>query len=304
MKLSYNVTGSERKPLIAAISKVLECPAKYLGAPTFAYDIGDYHIDKVGTLAGPDNLDLEDALHQVGFDADGDSREYDEPDTYESRLGSMGALEDVPDIDQHHPGRYTNFNAPITELMQRQVDEVLVFQDIRMDGCEELGMGRTLCESFQGENGMQANDVPMFDEYLALEIEMPRSSFTDRAMDNLKRLVESKGTFIKKALGVETLEIEVTEDKVRFPWFERITTPQEIKAYTHFVAALCKMAREQKRVIAKEKETDNEKYTFRCFLLRLGLIGEEYKEARKILLRNLTGSAAFRTGTKDGGLSR
>lgn len=304
MKLSYIVTGSKRKPLIAAISKALGCPAKYLGAPTFAYEIGDYHIDKVGTITGPDNLDLEDALHQVGFDAGGGSRVYDEPDSYESGLGGMGAIDEIPDIDQHHPGRYTKFNAPITESMQRQVDEVLVFEDIKEDGCEELGLGRTRRESFQGENGMRASDVPEFDEDIVLEIEMPRSSFTDKAIDNLKRLVESKGTLIKKALGVETLEIEVADDKVRFPWFEGITTSEEIKAYTHFVAALCKMAREQKRVIAKEKETDNEKYTFRCFLLRLGLIGEEYKEARKILLRNLTGSAAFRTGTKDGGLSR
>jgi hypothetical protein len=53
-------------------------------------------------------------------------------------------------------------------------------------------------------------------------------------------------------------------------------------------------------VTAKEKETDNEKYAFRCFLLRLGFIGDEYKETRRVLLRNLTGSAAFRSGAKRG----
>lgn len=41
---------------------------------------------------------------------------------------------------------------------------------------------------------------------------------------------------------------------------------------------------------------DNEKYAFRCFLLRLGLIGAEHKQTRKILLRNLTGSSAFKAG--------
>ena len=56
------------------------------------------------------------------------------------------------------------------------------------------------------------------------------------------------------------------------------------------------MARNQKRVVAKEKATDNDKYAFRCFLLRLGFIGAEYKSERKILLRNLTGSSAFRSG--------
>jgi hypothetical protein len=58
------------------------------------------------------------------------------------------------------------------------------------------------------------------------------------------------------------------------------------------------MARNQKRVFAQVTETDNEKYAFRCFLLRLGFIGSEYKTVRKILLRNLTGDSAFRHGKK------
>ena len=53
-----------------------------------------------------------------------------------------------------------------------------------------------------------------------------------------------------------------------------------------------------KRITATEKPVDNEKYAFRCFLLRLGFIGSEHKTQRKILLRNLTGSSAFRSGTK------
>ena len=44
------------------------------------------------------------------------------------------------------------------------------------------------------------------------------------------------------------------------------------------------------------KEVINEKYTFRCFLLRLGFIGDEFKMDRKILLENLSGSSAFRNG--------
>ena len=264
MELKYNVTGAQRKSLVGAISTALNSPTKYLGAPTFAYEVGIYHIDKVGTLTGPDSLDLEDALHQQGFGADSDSRKYDEPDTYESGLGGLGAIP--------------------------------AFEDLRMDGREELGLGRTRREDFQGENGMQARDVPEASEDIGLAIEMPRSSFTDTALENLKRLVESKGSLIKKALGTETLEIEITDDIVRFPWFEDGTDPDAVKAYTHFVTALCEMARVQKRVTAKEKETDNDKYAFRCFLLRLGFIGDEYKAARKILLRNLSGSGAFKSG--------
>ena len=69
-----------------------------------------------------------------------------------------------------------------------------------------------------------------------------------------------------------------------------------MKAYDTFICKLCELARTQKRITATEKTIDNEKYAFRCFLLRLGFIGAEYKAARKILLKNLSGSSAFRNG--------
>lgn len=125
-------------------------------------------------------------------------------------------------------------------------------------------------------------------------ISMPRSLFTDSGMENLKGIIASKGSLIKKALGTDKLPLEVTDTKVSFPWFSGIPTPEELKAYDSFICKLCEMARNQKRVVAKEKVTDNEKYAFRCFLLRLGFIGDEFKLARKILLRNFSGSSAFK----------
>ena len=96
--------------------------------------------------------------------------------------------------------------------------------------------------------------------------------------------------------GRSELNLEVTDTKVSFPWFIGTPTPDELKAYDTFICKLCEMARNQKHVNAKEKDTDNEKYAFRCFLLRLGFIGDEYKNERKILLRKLTGSSAFKSG--------
>lgn len=133
------------------------------------------------------------------------------------------------------------------------------------------------------------------DEPCAVCVSMPRSLFTDTALENLTALIAAKGSLIKKALGVDALPLEITDTKVSFPWLAT-PTPEELKAYDTFICKLCELARTQKRVSATEKPTDNEKYAFRCFLLRLGFIGAEYKEARKILLRNLTGSSAFRSG--------
>lgn len=135
-------------------------------------------------------------------------------------------------------------------------------------------------------------------EQSGLVISMPRDSFTDQALDNLVRLAESKSNLLINAFGTDSPAPVITEDTVSFPWFPETTESDEVNAYTQFVYKLCEMARNQKRVIAQVTETDNEKYAFRCFLLRLGFIGSEYKTVRKILLCNLTGDSAFRHGKK------
>jgi len=119
------------------------------------------------------------------------------------------------------------------------------------------------------------------------------------SVGNLTNLLDAKGSLIKKALGIDATPIEIGEDKVSFPWFEQGLDADEVKAYSHLIAALCEMSRNQKRISATEKAVDNEKYAFRCFLLRLGFIGNEYKTERKILLRNLSGSSAFKGGAKN-----
>ena len=133
-----------------------------------------------------------------------------------------------------------------------------------------------------------------------LSVILPAESLDEDAMRNLEALLAAKGGLIKKALGADELSIDRNEKMVSFPWFsERMLTTEEARTYTHFISALCEMARNQKRITAKEKEIDNEKYTFRCFLLRLGFIGAEFKAERKILLKNLAGSSAFKNGGAD-----
>ena len=111
---------------------------------------------------------------------------------------------------------------------------------------------------------------------------------------NLTAIVDAKAGLIRKVLGTQDLRIDMDEEKISFPWFSGGSDADTLQAYTQFIEALCKMSANQKRVRAREKAVDNEKYAFRCFLLRLGFIGDEYKQTRKILLRNLTGSSAFK----------
>ena len=125
-------------------------------------------------------------------------------------------------------------------------------------------------------------------------IELPEETLPDAARANLDRIIESKGNLLRKTLGTDTLSYEIADGKVRFPWFHISGSPEEVTAYTQLITALLEMAKNSKRITAKERTVENEKYAFRCFLLRLGFIGDEYKTSRKILLKNLDGNSAFR----------
>lgn len=134
------------------------------------------------------------------------------------------------------------------------------------------------------------------DEATGLTVSLPLDKV---AVGNLTNLLIAKESLIKKALGIDDLGIVITEDTVSFPWFTEIPEPDAVKAYTHFIAALGKMSRDLKRISATEKEVHNEKYAFRCFLLRLGFIGNEYKAERKILLKNLSGNSSWKNGAPE-----
>lgn len=127
-----------------------------------------------------------------------------------------------------------------------------------------------------------------------IAIQIPAGEMTIAQFHNLHAILDAKGMLIMKALGIDSLPVNYMDERLDFPWFSASCSPEEIQTYMKFITALCNMAKKQKRITSKQKDVDNEKYAFRCFLLRLGFIGEEYKTDRKILLRNLSGSSAFK----------
>ena len=127
-----------------------------------------------------------------------------------------------------------------------------------------------------------------------LTVEIPLRLVDEATLANLDRIIEGKGNLIRKAIGADSLAYEVTDGKVLFPWFTLSGDADETLAYTQFISKLVEQARTAKRVTMKEKTVENEKYAFRCFLLWLGFIGDEYKAARRVMLRNLEGNSAWR----------
>ena len=157
------------------------------------------------------------------------------------------------------------------------------------DSNANIEMVRKLLSELE-EKGFTVESLPD-----KLTIQLPLDGFDEVALDNLHKLVNAKAELIQKALGVEYLPITQTDEAVCFPWFTFDTPAEDITAYSQFISALCDMAKKQKRVLATEKSVDNEKYAFRCFLLRLGFIGDEYAEARRVLLRNLSGNGSWKS---------
>ena len=135
---------------------------------------------------------------------------------------------------------------------------------------------------------------PPVQESVGLTVEIPRSSLSDDALENLRKIINSKAYLLKKSIGTDNLEITVTEDKIAFPWFPELDENPSM-AYILLIDHLCAMARNAKRVTAKQHPVESEKYAMRCFLVRLGFGGAEFKNMRALLLKNLSGSSAFRT---------
>lgn len=128
-----------------------------------------------------------------------------------------------------------------------------------------------------------------------LTVQMPLALLNERTLNRIRRIIENKGELFKSAFKTDSLEFQVTEKTVDFPWFT-LEQDGDAEAYSTFISTLCKFAKNQNRINNKPDTSDNKKYAFRCFLIRLGMIGTDFKAARKVLLRNLTGSSAFRNG--------
>ena len=234
MRINYNVTGADRKALVRAMVELLGEPPIYQGAPSFAYAVGGYRVDKDGVVSVPEDIapedirKLVDALREKGF-------------------------------QPVEPAEQPTAAADTGESDPAQADD----EDLRF-----------------------------------LIIKVPRDGFTPETEENLRRIIASKAPLLKKALGTDSLEVIITDTTIRFPWFTLHGIDGEADAYSCLITAICKMAKEQKRVVAKECATDNEKFAMRLFLIRLGFIGDKYKTARRILLRNLTGNSSWRSGRR------
>ena len=245
-----------RKELVHKLAEHLGVRPVYLAAPSFAYQVGDYTIDRQGNI-----------------------------------LDSQG-----------------------------QVMEL----DALLAGGKEEPVLETVTEQETIEAGTEQETA----EPINLEIGLPLEGYQGQTLRNLLNIIYSKQPLIKKALDLDTdlvskevinaldqqpmttlehfqkaledhncpgIGFDFKNETITFKLGQGGDDPEKVEAATQLLALVNLNARRSKQNIsAKVKATDNEKYTFRTWLLRLGMIGDDYKLARKVLLKNLSGNSAFR----------
>lgn len=291
--LKFELNIADRKTLANRMEELMGIHPYYTRAPLYAYDIGNYTIDRDGNLlVEPENADAEllTTLLNEGLIRGGESIE---------------STDDQPENTE-----------PTENLTAEPVTEE-----------EPDGATEDEPDAEESESEDQPEEVP-----LDLELAFPTSQHNGVSLRNLVNLIYSRGRLISKATGghfhvetdlVETLRddsctytvanfiealksyeaqcgtamegLVITEEKVSFTGFPTASDYDHLTAFGHLAILMNQQAISQKRIQAKDVNDENEKYALRTWLLRLGMNGPDFKETRKILMENLSGHAAFRT---------
>lgn len=282
MRFELNIT--DRKELVKRLGELTGETPRYTRMPRCAYEVGAYTVERDGSLT------VEEDAAETGILA---------------TLKGEGLIKDaegIPEAAAEEPG---------------QVEETAEANHI-----PDSGFGSEVREEAAAQEG---------GEPLDMAVSLPIGSHTGHTLRNLVNMVYSRGALLGKACGgnfhvakelaeilkedactatVQTflkaladhtethggLEgLKITEQQISFTGFPVPADKAHSDAFFQLAAMMNAMALSQKRIQAKEVNTDNEKYAFRIWLLRLGMNGDAYKGTRKVLMENLSGHAAFRT---------
>ncbi len=313
MVITFDLSGRDRKQFVKGISEITGARAVYKFMPTCAYEIDFFTVTKEGMLEFPDRSDTEiveqvlEGLAERGFtvissyyDNGESAMETDEdlptetptpPDTAE--------ITETEEVSEETEKTAETATLPDTAAVT-EAEEVSEEAETTADTATPPDTAEiTETEEVSEESETTADTATQPDTEKTVDrfsISMQRDFFDEALFAKLDRLIESKSELFKMAFKTDDLSYEKTDDRVTFAWFPWAKIADEGIAYSTFIDLLTKHLKEQKRVNASKTQTDNPKFAMRVFLIRLGMVGETYKTCRKILLRNLEGSSAFRKG--------
>ena len=252
----------DRKEIVKALGEHFGVKAEYMGVPSFAYQIkteGEaYTIDKAGKITNAEGIELqlENILNPIV-----------QEDTNEVTEEEINIEEQTEEI-QNAPFEIAITMEDHTGITLRNLINMIYSKQ------ELIQKSLGISESIINEDFVKgANEAKV------------------ETLEDFKRVVDNIGKDNCKGI-----EFDFENKKISFKFMNEEADEKILEAYTQFIELLDQSAKELKHASAKVSVTDNPKFTFRVFLIRLGMIGNEYKVTRKILLKNLEGNAAFRYG--------
>lgn len=252
----------DRKEIVKVLGEHFGVKPEYMGIPSFAYQIETeketYTIDKAGKITNAKGieLELENILNPIV-----------QEDTNEEKIEEITIEETATEI-QNAPFEIAITIEEHTGITLRNLINMIYSKQELI--IKSLGIsGEIINEDFV--KGINETEIHTLEEF--------KKEADNIGKDNCKGI-----------------EFDFDNKKISFKFLNEEADAEKIKAYTQFIELLDQSAKELKHASAKVSITDNPKFTFRVFLIRLGMVGDEYKTARKILLKNLEGNAAFRYG--------
>jgi len=298
MRFEKNI--EERKVLVKRLGELTGIAPHYTKVPRCAYEIGAYTVERDGSLT----VDKDAAESGIL-----------------TTLKEEGLIRDDEGIIGTAP------EENVEAEQQGQTAGMMPEEETRDIAAEADHIAESEYESeVQEEAAAQEGEEP-----LEMGVSLPMGGHTGSSLRNLVNMIYSRGPLLGKATGgnfhvekelVDALQddsciatvqnflkalteygqahesmagIQITEEQITFTGFPVPADKAHADAFCQLAALMNGMALSQKRIQAKEVNTDNEKYAFRIWLLRLGMNGDDYKSTRKLLMENLGGHAAFRT---------
>lgn len=296
MRIHYNVTGAERKRLVNAIVDTIGVKANYKGMPSAAYEIDCFTVTKDGTLEFSDRSDTEEvemvimALEAAGFDGVGETVEEPEAAQETPTEGDTEAQNEAEPQEGKAPesANVANETAGAEDNESRDAIELTVTLPMASHSGMTIRNLINLIYTRAGLLNKALGTSFRVDEGL---VDALRDDACVLTLDQLLETVEAyEGSHGKAADG-----LVIEPDKLTFSTLPETDDLALLRTFTTLCAMMNKQAITQQRIQAKGIDAENEKYAMRVWLLRLGMNGPEYKEERRILMRNLSGHCAFRT---------
>ena len=252
MTVTTNTT--DRKALAKALADKLGTTAKYMGPPTFGYQVGDYIVDRDGNIEGEDFEALRDFLQSIGCFPEEETEptgEQTEPETEPPDSGTQDQVSISVPADDLTPAQMKNL---IFTLFTKQ------YLIGKMTGGDLL-------------------NIP--DNLIA------------RLMENTPETMEDFKALLDAAKEDGLTGFEFAEGKVTLTYAAHQDEPERNMLYAMLTARILKAAKEATRVFPERQEPENEKYFARAWLLRIGYNGADSKAERNLLLKHLKGHSAF-----------